>query len=97
MSNGNISGFELMSFADQPSRSNYGCGKKIRVVQYVKNGRTESVKIKRDDYFLDKTTGTTKHKPKGFTAADLDTCREHWPKIMALLRNPPPIPIGEGE
>lgn len=94
---GNLVGFELMSFNDVKSRTNYGCGRKIRVVQYIKNCRHESVKLERDDYFFDKLTGTTKHRPKGFTAADLEACREHWPKIMDLLKNPPPIPIGDAQ
>jgi hypothetical protein len=97
MVDGALVGFELLSFADNSSRNSYGCGKKIRVVQYVKNGKTVSVKLERDDYFLDQRTGTTKHMPKGFTAEDLDACREHWPKIMALLRNPPPIPTAQDE
>lgn len=97
MADGALVGYELMSFNEHKSRNSYGCGRKIRVVQYVKNGQIVSVKLERDDYFLDQKTGTTKHLPKGFTLEELEACREHWPKIMALLRNPPPIPTGQDE
>ena len=95
MADGNLHGYELMSFDDHPSRSNYGCGRKIRVVQYVKNGKHASVKLERVDYFFDKATGATTHRPKGFTAQELEACRPHWGKIMSLLNNPPPLPTGD--
>ncbi len=84
---------ELLVVSKRESRNKPGAGWKIRVVQYVKDNKGVSTKLEGGEYFPDQESKQERFKCKGLTAKDLDgPIREKWPQIMALLRNPPPIP-----
>lgn len=65
---------------------------RLRLVQWVVDGVAKSVKLERRNFFTDAYGETRTGKADGFTLRDLEACKEHWPKIMQLMKNPPAAP-----
>lgn len=84
-----IDGVELLTIASREPNEKYN-GWTIRVIQWVKDGKSISVQLENRKTFL-KDGEIRPGKAKGFSAKDLDTVKPHWAKIMALLRNPPAV------
>ena len=93
----NLQDYTLLTIQDVKSRSKFGAGRMIRIVHWVKDGQSVSVLLEKSSYWTDTVTNHVKHAPKGFSLIDLEALRPHWPRIIALLKNPPPIPVGNTE
>ena len=92
---GNIQAIELLNVSTVDSRNKPGSGWQIRVVQWVKDGKSVGCKLESGEFWTDAASGEMRFKAKGFSAKDLDTCNPHWSKIMDLLRNPPPVTMDQ--
>jgi len=64
---------------------------RLRLVQWVVNGEAKSIKLERRNFFKDAYGETKTGRADGFTIKDLEACKEHWPKIMELMKNPPAV------
>jgi hypothetical protein len=80
----------LLMIADFPSRTAPGCGKCIRVVQWV-GDRGVSVKLEKVGYFV-KDGMTLMGKREGFTLEDLTYFYKKWKEIIQIMKNPPAPP-----
>ena len=68
---------------------------RLRLVQWVIDGVSKSIKLERRNFFRDAYGEPRTGKADGFTLRDLEACKEHWPKIMQLMKNPPAVkPVG---
>lgn len=91
---------ELLEFAKRDSRNKPGAGWKMRVVEYIKDGVSKSVKLEAGEFYPDQETKKTRFKSKGLTWRDIDTLRSIDPNsghtwitvAYNLMKNPPPIP-----
>jgi len=90
----NIQGIELITIIVGPEDQK-GNSWRLRLVQWVVDGVSKSVKLERRKFFKDPYGDTKTGKADGFTLRDLEACKEHWPKIMQLMKNPPPPPKQE--
>jgi len=64
---------------------------KLRLVQWVIDGESKSVKLERRNFFTGESGDTMTGKADGFSLKDLEACKPHWPKIMELMKNPPKV------
>jgi hypothetical protein len=64
---------------------------RLRLVQWVVDGEAKSIKLERRNFFKDAYGEIKTGKADGFTLKDLEACKEHWPKIMDLMKNPPAV------
>ena len=83
-----IQGIELMTIA-LSKEDERGNSWRLRLVQWVVDGVAKSVKLERRNFFKDAYGESRTGKADGFTLRDLEACKEHWPKIMSLMKNPP--------
>lgn len=65
-----------------------GTGFTLDVVQSVVDGKSKGVGVEKA-YFKE---GGEKRMPKMLSRMDFKQCAEHWPKILAFMDNPPPLP-----
>ena len=86
----NIQAVELITIIVGPEDSK-GNSWRLRLVQWVVDGVSKSVKLERRKFFKDAYGDIKTGKADGFTLRDLEACKEHWPKIMSLLKNPPAV------
>ena len=92
----NIQGVELVTIAVGPEDAK-GNSWRLRLVQWVIDGVGKSVKLERRKFFKDAYGETMTGKADGFSLRDLEACKEHWPKIMQFMKNPPPPPVQKSE
>ena len=85
-----IQAVELITIAVGPE-TDKGQSWRLRLVQWVINGESKSVKLERRRFFKDAYGDTMTGKADGFTLRDLEACKEHWPKIMSLMKTPPAV------
>lgn len=88
----NMTSREIFVVSDTPSRNNPGAGWKIRLVQWIKEGKSVSVKLEVGEYWKDKETGEPRFKTKGLTLKDFSTISGKWKEIKPLFDNPPAVP-----
>jgi hypothetical protein len=93
--NDTIEGVELLVIVDLKSRNKEGSGTKLRVVQWVVNGQSKSVKVEKRQYYLDAYGKTMTGKAEGFSLDDLNALKPHWPRVLELMRNPPAVKTPE--
>jgi len=84
-----IQGIELITIAVS-KEDERGNSWRLRLVQWVIDGVSKSVKLERRNFFRDAYGEPRTGKADGLTLRDLEACKEHWPKIMSLMKNPPP-------
>jgi len=66
--------------------------KKTRLVQWVIDGVSKSVKLERRTFFKPEGDEDFKMgKAEGFGLKDLEACKPHWSKIIGSMRSPPPV------
>ena len=85
-----IQGVELITIAVS-KEDDKGNSWRLRLVQWVIDGVSKSVKLERRNFFRDAYGETRTGKADGFTLRDLEACKEHWPKIMEMMKNPPAV------
>lgn len=88
---GSVKGIELLVISKRESTKKPGSGWKIRVVQWVKDGASLSVKLECGEYWTDEATNEERFKAKGFSKKDLDACKPKWGEIIGFMNNPPPV------
>ena len=64
----------------------------IRVVQWIIDGEAKTVKLEKRQFYKDDDGAEMTGKADGFTLKDLAAVRDNWSKIVATIKNPPPIP-----
>ena len=85
-----IDAVELITIAVGPEDQK-GNSWRLRLVQWVVDGQSKSVKLERRKFFKDAYGDTKTGKADGFTLRDLEACKEHWPKIMQFMKTPPEV------
>ena len=85
-----IQAVELLTIVVGPE-TDKGNSWRLRLVQWVVDGVSKSVKLERRKFFKDAYGDTKTGKAEGFSLRDLEACKEHWPKIMALMKSPPAV------
>mgnify|MGYP001575337326 CR=1 FL=1 len=90
-----IQGIELLTANEWTSRDGKASSK-IRLVQWVSDGKSISVKLEKRKFFKGEDGTWKTGKADGFNKKDLESLRPHWPKIKSLMDSPPPVP-GPGE
>jgi hypothetical protein len=85
-----IEGVELITIAVS-KENDKGNSFRLRLVQWVIDGVSKSVKLEKRNFFRDAYGEVRTGKADGFTLRDLEACKEHWPKIMDLMKNPPAV------
>ena len=85
-----IEAVELITIAVGPE-DDKGNSWRLRLVQWVIDGVSKSVKLERRKFFKDAYGETKTGKADGFSIRDLEACKEHWPKIMEFMKTPPAV------
>ena len=88
----NIEAVELITIA-VGKEDDKGRSWRLRLVQWVVDGKPKSPKLERRNFFKGNQGDQMTGKADGFTLQDLEACKPHWPKIMELMKNPPPVTI----
>lgn len=96
MADGTMQTFKVYTISENASREDPTKGWGQWVLLYVKDGKTVGCKHVCGKYST-KENGEIWYRAGGMNAKDYETMKPHWPKVMELLRNPPPIPQPEGE
>lgn len=86
----NIDGVELIVIA-KGEKNDKGQSWRLRLVQWVVDGQSKSVKLEKRRFFLDAYNEEKTGKNDGLTIQDLTACKPHWAKIMELMKNPPVV------
>lgn len=85
-----IQGIELLVLAEGRPRDD-GSTWKLRVVQWVVDGQSKSVKLEKRKFFKDEYGNLKMGKAEGFSLDDLKSCNPKWGVIADLMKNPPPV------
>lgn len=86
----NIEGQELY-VADSWESKDGNKALKSRIVRWVIDGQPKSVVLERREFFRGTDGEMKMGKAKGFSLKDLEALKVHWPRIMDILKNPPPF------
>ncbi len=78
----------LLNLSKWENPNKPGTGFTLDVVLAVQDGQSKGIGVEKA-YFKD---GGEKRMPKMLGRKDFAKCKEHWPKILALFDNPPPLP-----
>ncbi len=78
----------LMNLSRWDNPNKPGTGYTLDVVHQLQDGKSKGVGVEKA-YFKD---NGDKRMPKMLGRLDFKKCAEHWPKILALMDNPPPLP-----
>lgn len=84
-----IQGVDLIEIVKSQPRDN-GSFRTLRLVQWVVDGQSKSVKLEKRNFFLDEYGEIRTGKCEGLTIQDLEACKPHWTKIVELMKTPPP-------
>jgi hypothetical protein len=85
-----IQGIELLVIT-KTEPNDKGNSRRLRLVQWVVDGQSKSVKLEKRNFFTDEYGEEKTGKADGFVLQDLEACRPHWKKIMELMKTPPPV------
>lgn len=88
MADKKIDAIELITIAVS-KEDDKGNSWRLRLVQWIVDGEAKGVKLERRRFFKDAYGDTKTGKADGLSLKDLEACKEHWPKIMELMKNPP--------
>lgn len=78
----------LLNLSKWENPAKPGTGFTLDVVHSVVDGKSKGVGVEKA-FFRD---GGEKRMPKMLSKMDFKRCAENWPKILALMDNPPPLP-----
>ncbi len=81
----------LLNLSSWTNPNKPGTGFTLDVVHSVADNVSKGVGVEKA-YFKDDGNGGVKRMPKMLSRADFKRCAENWPKIIALMDNPPPLP-----
>lgn len=78
----------LLSLNKWENPGKAGTGFELRVVHIIVDNKSKGVGVEKVYFYQDgaKTIG------KPLQRKDFSTIKEHWPKILSLMDNPPPVP-----
>lgn len=85
-----IQGVELLVIAGKEPEEKRN-GWKLRLVQWVVDGKHKSIKLERRNFFIDDYGKMKTGKADGLKLEDLEACKPFWGKIIGLMKNPPPV------
>lgn len=85
-----IRGVDLLVIAEKAPEEKRN-GWKLRLVQWVVDGKHKSVKLERRNFFIDEYGKTKTGKADGLKLEDLEACKPHWKQIMELMKAPPAV------
>lgn len=92
----NIKSDMIYTVKETPSTRDPNSGFGAWVIRYHDGTKTISVKLLIGSYYPDKETGVRRYAAKGGSKRDYETIWPHWPKVLDLFDNPPPLPGPDG-
>jgi hypothetical protein len=91
-----IRAVELIVMMETQPNEKGNC-RKLRLVQWVVDGESKSIKLEKRNFFTDEYGNQKTGKCDGLRLDDLEACKPHWTKIMELMKNPPAVKSPELE
>lgn len=85
-----IEGRELLVVAEKKPDEK-GRSWKLRLVLWVVDGESKSVKLERRNFFTGEDGEMKTGKADGFSLKDLEALKSHWTAIIKLMQNPPKV------
>ena len=82
---------ELLIIQNSPSENTPGAGKRLVVIQWIKDDKSTGVHLCKLNYWKDEASGEERFKLKGLGLDDLKACNPKWAQIAELMKNPPKV------
>ena len=91
-----IRGVELLVIAERKA-DDKGRSWKLRLVQWVVDGKSKSVKLEKRNFFTDEYGAVKTGKAEGFKIDDIRALKPHWTDIIEKMEHPPAVQEEAGQ